>query len=1098
MGPEWPHEQPRVASILKSAALPPRHLSPEHWAELTQESAIAPDLAAINFRTFGDGFADPERERNALLAEAIARLNPQPGFSSQARMRLSWQYGHLDHGGWRFTGDALPGHEPTPRWKPNQPRTGRDGRVVKYEARPDAEQGLLLPQYSERAWRLVADRYGLPMPADLSIGFWQWVLQTPEVVIAITEGEKKACCLAGLGFAAIGLPGIWMGRRVPEKDGVKRRDLAVLVPELQALAVEGRTFCIAFDRDAKQTTAENVDHAAVTLGHLLEASGCNVGIARIPDRWWADKTGVDDLVADGMAADLIAALNDPLSLAEMAWRFRYRIERRKPAAIQLATRKLAEAEELRQRLEAPLVAIRSSKGSGKTELLETWLVDQPKVVAITHRRSLGTSLANRLKLQWRNALDRAAGSTFNEATGEAWAGLPPRLALCADSLLALGNPEQYSDAVLVLDEASQDLNHLLTSTTKNCQELRGLLLQQLRELLRHCKQAVLLDADLSDAEVAWVEEAKGCKAVLIDNSARPAPWQVTFWEHSGPEALQQALVNATKAGEKPFVVTDSREMATAIDELLKATTGASGVLITSRTVERPDVQALLPRLNDEKAVADLHWLVASPSISSGVSIEHEAFTSVFGFFGGGSLDDSEILQALARVRPCVPRHVWVKPHTHASHPVSTAWWPEQVERDLRERRKDQAAVMRRQLAPDLLSGTPLEVTEAFDGVVKLWATFTARRNYSHSHLRPFVLARLRHEGHSICRYEAPLEEQQAKALRQLKSELKQERTERAAIATATARTISKAEAADLQRKAFRTPAEQAALQKLAISQRLALDPQKLTPELVTWADQWAGAARRLAMVLHPEIALAADHQQLTALEPLMPWDQGLRAERSAWAEAIGLPAFIRKFCGPDSPGWSSATAEVQELAKLARQKWRDGTSRAFGISIKLWPRNKNGWLDDDAARAVEKDLDGYAMKLVGKLLRHLGILTVAKRSDSEAREYRPDGEHLTILVEAVDRLRQKVSAPLHNPTLSLKEQALVESPSHALPDPTLRPASFSSGFANQAPVPCSGMAPDLPNTVRPGPVVPAAFVGRGQQRQFRSGEGSAGRSSGFG
>lgn len=1031
-----PQQQPTAATILKAAAAPPRHLSPEHWAELTQESAIPPDLAAINFRTFGDGFADPERERNALLSEAVAQLNPQPGHSYQARMRLAWQYGHLDHGGWRFVGDALPGHEPTPRWKPNQPRTSNDGqKIVRYEARLRGQQGLLLPQYTERAWRLVAERYGLAMPADLSIGFWQWALQTPEVALTVTEGEKKACCLAGLGFAAIGLPGVWMGRRVPEVDGVKRRDLAALVPELQALAIEGRSFCIAFDRDAKQSTADKVDNAAVTLGHLLEASGCNVAIACIPERWWADKTGVDDLVADGLAADLIAALADPLSLAEMAWHHRQRQERKKPVAIQLATRKLAEAEELHQRLQAPLIAVRSAKASGKTLLLGGWLADQPKVVAITHRRSLGASLANRLKLQWRNDLDRAAGQSFNEATGESWSGLPPRVALCADSLLALGDPEQYTDVVVVIDEASQVLNHLLTSTTKNCQELRGSLLQQLRELLRCCKQVVLLDADLSDAEMEWVEQAKGCKAVLIDNSARPEPWQVTFWEHSGPEALLQALVNAVKAGERPVAVTDSREMATAIDELLRATTGGSGVLITSRTVDTPEVQALLPRLNDEQAVADLHWLAASPSISSGVSIEHTAFTAVFGLFQGGSLDDAEILQALARVRPCVPRHVWVKPHTRAIHPISTAWWPEQVEADLRSRRKDQAALMRRQLAPDLLSGTPLEVAEAFDGVIKLWASFTARRNYSHSHLRAFTLARLRHEGHVICRYEAPLEEQQAKALRQLKGELKQARADEAAATTANARTITKSEAAMLQRKTFRTPAEQASLQKLAVCQRLALEPEALTPELVSWADQWAGAAKRLAMVLHPELALAADHQQLTATEPLMPWDQGLRAERSAWAEGIGLTAFIKKFCAPDSPGWSSATPEVQKLAKLARSRFSKGTSDAFGISIKPWPRDRKGhWLDDDAARKAEPDLDGYAMKLVGKLLRHLGILTEAKRSGSEAREYRPDGEHLTILMEAVDRLRQKGSAVLHNPLLSLKKQAVVEQPfsGHAL------------------------------------------------------------------
>ena len=34
----------------------------------------------------------------------------------------------------------------------------------------------------------------------------------PEIPILLTEGEKKAACLLSLGFVAIALPGIWMGR----------------------------------------------------------------------------------------------------------------------------------------------------------------------------------------------------------------------------------------------------------------------------------------------------------------------------------------------------------------------------------------------------------------------------------------------------------------------------------------------------------------------------------------------------------------------------------------------------------------------------------------------------------------------------------------------------------------------------------------------------------------------------------------------------------------------------------------------------------------------------------------------------------------------
>ena len=1035
-------KQPCVVASLKTEALPPRHIAGHHWQELVEGSAIAPDLAALNFRSFGPGFASAEHERLELLRHRLELLNPQPGHSAWARRRAEQEYEHILEGGWRSVGGALPGFEAFTCWKPDQSRPKRErdaagqwqvvpNRWIKYEHPAKASTGLLIPQVNERAWRLVAEHYGLEMPADRSQGFEQWLVATPEVPIVLVEGFKKAVCLLGLGFAAIALPGVWNGRRVPEVEGQKRKDLAFLIPELELLAVEGRSFVVAFDRDGKQSTADDVELAAVTLGHLLEKAQCNVGIAQIPELWWADKTGVDDVVAAGLADELVAALNDPLALAEVAWGGLYRRDRRKAPAIATSGRRLAEADELQQMPDAPLIGVRASKGAGKTELLSKWLKNEPRVIAITHRRSLGAALANRLDLQWRNDLSGYEGHTFNEATGEQWQGLPPRLALCVDSLLALGDPAQYEGAWLVVDEASQVLAHLLTSSTKNCQELRGALIQQFQGLLRHCK-TVLLDADLADAELAWAEKAKGCQALLIDNPTRPVGWPVTWWEHSTPDAVQQALLAAVEAGERPFVVTDSREAATALNHLLEATTGRKGLLVTRTTVDQQEVAELLPRLNDEQAVAGLAWLVASPSISSGVSIEHSAFSSVWGVFVGGSLDDAEIAQALARVRQPVARHVWVSKASAAPHRISSAWWGSGVERDLRSRWSNEAMLLRRSLAPDLLSGTPLEVAEAFDSTVRLWATFTARRNYSHAHLRAFVLARLRHEGHAIERQAEPLADAEAKALRTLKSELATERAETRAQAICEAPVLGKSSAAALQQKQWRTPQEQAALQRRAICERLALQPEALTPALVQWGDRWASAAKRLLEVLEPDLALQADLEQLkatTAEGVLLPWDQGLRFERAKAAEAIGLKAFVLKVCQPGAEPWNKATPEVLELAKVARLHSQQ-VALAFGISVKRWPTDKQGKPLNDPQEAEQ------AVALVGKLLRCLGIVTVASRNGSDARSYRPDAAHLQVLLEAVARLRQKASALLHHPPFALKEQQVVEplSPRTGKPD----------------------------------------------------------------
>lgn len=989
MAPNGVQQQP-AATILSSQAQYPRHISPSHWAELVA-SAIPADLAAINFRSFGDGYADATREREALLYEAKAQLNPQPGDSYQRRMKLDWAYSHIDGGGWRFMGDALPGFDAFYCWKPDAPRQSSDGRTIKYEHPPKASTGLLLPQATERAWELVAARNGLAMPADRSAGFWAWVLATPEVELVIVEGAKKAVALLGQGIATIGLPGVWNGRRVPEIDGVKRRDLAALVPELQTLATAGRRFVIAFDRDTdKPHVAAKVELAAVMLGHLLVAAKCNVGIARIPEIWTEPKTGPDDLLAAGMGDQLLEALADSLALSEVAWESRYRQERQQTAGITTECRRLFHERKLAAVPRPRMIFVRTPKGSGKTEKLRSWLATAPQVLAITHRISLGTTLANRLGLVWRN--DTTISMGFTElADGEVMAGLPPRFALCVDSLLALGDPEQWRGAVVVLDEIEQVVAHLLSSST--CKS-RGLLAQRFQQLLAVAGKVIALDADLSDATMEWLQEAiETGGSTLIVSDAKPHQWPVSWWEQATPDALQAATIAAVKRGEVPFVVTDSREAATALHQLLEAETGGHGVLITSDTTGTAEIQALLPRLNDSAAVANLQWLVASPSISSGVSIEHGHFTQVVGLFTGGSLDDAEILQALARVRQQVPRHIWVTKCSRPIAPISSAWWPKQVEADLRRRWDSQSATLRQELAPDLLAGAPMEVAKHFEATLRLWATFTARRNYSHAHLRDFVLARLRHEGHAITRNDDTLADADQQALRALKSQLRDDRDEAHAIAVAGAKVITKAEAEQLQRRQFRTPAEQASIQRRLLVEQLALGPEALTPELVQWGERYGSKAKRLLLMLHPELAAQADAKQLQATTAngagLLPWDQGFRLQRAKVAEAIGLRAFVEKFCTHGwRESWDASTPAVLALVAKARQHSRE-VQQALGVTIS----------------AKMGDLQA-----VSSLLGTVGITTVDKRNGSSARRYEAEPAQLQILQETVDRLQRKASA----------------------------------------------------------------------------------------
>jgi hypothetical protein len=854
---------------------------------------------------------------------------------------------------------------------------------------------VLLGQVPTPIWRQITETHGRPLPADRSGGFWDWVLADPSIPLTIGEGPKKLLALLSVGVVAVGLSGVEMGRQVLARDANGRATAEALVPELEALAKGGRQITICFDADPKPSTARRVMQAAVRLGHLLVKAGADVKVARLP-LLNGEKCGPDDLlVAQGPDA-LQQVLADSLALAELAWERRYWAERQTRATLaQLrAGGGPGSLVEALQQTTADVVGVRGPKAFGKTSALALALADRPQVLAITHRRSLGAALANRLGLVWRNDTDSALGRTLL-ADGTAIEGLPPRYALCIDSLLAI-RPEQFAGAVVIFDEAEQVGQHLLTSAT--CSQNRGLLIQRLQQICAYASQVVALDADLSDATLAWLQQARAggratsCAQVevaLLVGEGQACCWPVHWYEQGRPEAAQQALLEAAAHG-PVFVTTDSRERAAALHDLLQHhLPQAEGLLVSSETTGRPEVQAWLGNLTSIEALAAgaIRWVVASPSISSGLSIEHGYFRSVWGFYGAGTFDDGEALQALARIRQPVPRHVWCAPVVRpARPPLTSAWWSQQVESDLRQRWNGQAALMRQQLQPDLLlAPDPGAAAEALAATCSLWADLQSRRNYSLAHLRSFIKARLRAEGHHIRPTTTEPAHNEAE-LRALKAELRSNRQQAHAEAVAAAPIISRSEADRLRRMGAHSPA----LQRRALVERLALAPEALTPEMVIWGERWAGAAERLACLLEPELALRLDLQRMKATTPEgqapLPFDQTYRAQRSRAAALIGLRTFIEAFpfrCRL----WDRDTPQVVELAKLAREN-RQQLELALGLKIKA--------NDTDTA-------------LVGALLTSFGITTTASRSGSTCRSYGADSQQLSLVRAAADRLRCKHS-----------------------------------------------------------------------------------------
>jgi hypothetical protein len=138
----------------------------------------------------------------------------------------SWilkKYSHIEKGGWWSSGiDPITGEDEL--WgcfKPDHPRIDpKKGKYQKYEHPLKAVATLFASRVCLNIWRKVSQRYNVPLPDNVivnakgeALGFWAWVIANPKVAVILTEGVKKAAALLSLGFAAIGLPGIWGGYR---------------------------------------------------------------------------------------------------------------------------------------------------------------------------------------------------------------------------------------------------------------------------------------------------------------------------------------------------------------------------------------------------------------------------------------------------------------------------------------------------------------------------------------------------------------------------------------------------------------------------------------------------------------------------------------------------------------------------------------------------------------------------------------------------------------------------------------------------------------------------------------------------------------------
>jgi len=779
-----------------------------------------------------------------LYAESLPRRN-----DGRVCDRVLNRYSHVGRGGWWCSGvNVLTGHEDI--WgcfKPADPRISGDrNKPIKYEHPPQTPTGIFALRVSEDIWRAIAGRNGLTIsPEDIQsdrpdLGFWEWVVNHPEVPLCVTEGAKKAGALLSAGYAAIALAGIHGGYRTPRDGWGNRTGRSRLIPELQKLAVPGREMYIVFDRDTQPATVKAVDGAIARMGSLLNRAGCAVKVAT-----WNPSLGkgVDDLIANCGVSALERAYRS--ALPQSTWQAMSYSRLTHPADIHLESRYLPD--DLAIPETAQLVGIKSPKGTGKTRLLEQ-IVRRARdrgrrVLVVGHRVRLVESLCRRFGL---NYMKSEIGTVISPGEG---------YGLCIDSLhpgaAVRFDPDRWSDALVIFDEVEQVFWHGLNSET--CRQSRVAILRSLKTLIQNVLggtgRVVVADADLSDTAIDYIKALSGVPLApfIVENHWKPDSedaWTVYHYEGHTPKQLVRDLERHIAAGGRPFVCLSAQKLASqwgtrTLETYLNAQFPDAQILrIDSESLADPTHPArdCMDRLDE--VLGDYDIVLASPCIETGVSIDLRGhFTSVWGIAQGIQAENS-VRQALGRVRENLPRHLWVASHGFnqvGNGALSVAGLLASGDRLTRLN-------VRLLQQSDFESLDDLEMGFQAESLL-CWGKMAVRFNAGMARYRESVLAGLAAEGHRLAAVSPSGEEvevgESKPSLGELIAAVRDRNYRGDCWAIALAREIGDREYQLLQKQMVKTPGERRELRKYELQLRYGV---AVTADLVMkddrgWYDQ---------------------------------------------------------------------------------------------------------------------------------------------------------------------------------------------------------------------------------------------------------------------
>lgn len=311
-------------------------------------------------------------------------------------------------------------------------------------------------------------------------------------------------------------------------------------------------------------------------------------------------------------------------------------------------------------LSYPVNVVFAPMGSGKTRsVIKPFSESTGKFVAVAHRRSLIADLSDTLNIK-----------NYNDIQTQNDAMLSDKIAICLPSTMSsVFKPFIEKVNNVAIDEISQNIRFTNSKECKVIGSNQEDIFYGLRKLINESDKVVVCDASIDQTTIDFLEIARPDEQLNIieqvpNNNERECH---IYTERS--EFLTKVMIELQDGG-KVWLAVESAEKAEVLSEIFKY---YKVMTITSKNSKNKKIKEFLENIDNESRNYDL--VIASPAISSGVSVEHKDnphFTMIAGMASGHSICFSDFAQMLGRVRYVKNTHVYLQKNNIRYEQVTTS------------------------------------------------------------------------------------------------------------------------------------------------------------------------------------------------------------------------------------------------------------------------------------------------------------------------------------------------------------------------------------------------------------------------------------------